>query len=61
MSDSRSPLPLFDTNSAAVKIRMAENGLNSRDAERVRLAFTNDSVWRHLAKFLQGPNAIVAF
>ena len=61
MPDNRPPLPPFDTNSATIKVRMAENGWNSQDAEKVSLAYTADSVWRNRSEFLQGRDAIVAF
>jgi nuclear transport factor 2 (NTF2) superfamily protein len=40
---------------------MAEDGWNSRDAERVALAYTEDSRWRNRSEFLQGRAAIVEF
>ncbi len=61
MSDSRPPLPPFDTHSATTKVRMAEDGWNSRDATKVSLAYTPDSLWRNRSEFLQGRDAIVAF
>lgn len=61
MTDSRPPLPPFDTQSATLKVRMAEDGWNSRDANKVALAYTPDSVWRNRSEFLQGRDAIVAF
>ena len=58
---SRPPLPPFDAVTAAQKIRMAEDAWNSRDPERVSLAYTPDSVWRNRAEFLSGREAIVQF
>ena len=60
MSD-RPPLPPFTAESAAQKARVAEDGWNNRDPERVSLAYSVDSVWRNRAEFLQGRPAIVAF
>ena len=57
----RPPLPPFDNASAAVKVRRAEDAWNGRDPEPVSLAYTEDSVWRNRAEFLQGRPAIVAF
>ena len=57
----RPPFPPFDAESAARKVRMAEDAWNSRDPERVSLAYTPDSVWRNRAEFLSGRGAIVAF
>lgn len=57
----RPPLPPFTSETAAQKVRMAEDGWNSRDAERVSLAYTIDSTWRNRAEFLAGRPAIVQF
>lgn len=59
--NDRPPLPPFDAETAAKKVRMAENAWNSRDPERVALAYTEDSVWRNRSEFFQGRDAIVAF
>jgi len=58
---SRPPLPPFDLDTAIQKVRMAEDAWNSREPERVALAYTEDSRWRNRAQFLQGRAAIVAF
>lgn len=58
---SRPPLPPFTEASATEKVRLAEDGWNSRDAEKVSLAYTVDSVWRNRAEFLTGRDAIVEF
>ena len=58
---SRPPFPPFDERSAAQKARMAEDAWNSRDPQRVALAYTTDSRWRNRAEFLQGRAAIEAF
>src|ERR1700687_1343781 len=58
---SRPPLPPFTKETAAQKARMAEDAWNTRDPERVALAYTSDSRWRNRAEFLQGREAIVAF
>jgi nuclear transport factor 2 (NTF2) superfamily protein len=57
----RPPLPPFDAETAAQKVRMAEDAWNSRDPERVSLAYTPGSVWRNRAEFLSGREAIVEF
>ena len=57
----RPPLPPFTAETAAQKVRLAEDGWNSRDPERVAQAYTPDSRWRNRAEFLQGRDAIVAF
>jgi nuclear transport factor 2 (NTF2) superfamily protein len=57
----RPPLPPFTAETATQKVRMAEDAWNSREAERVSLAYTVDSVWRNRAEFLSGRAAIVQF
>ncbi len=58
----RPPLPPFDSlEAAARKARGAEDAWNSRDPERVALAYTPDSVWRNRAEFIAGRAEIVAF
>lgn len=57
----RPPLPPFDAHTAAQKARMAEDAWNSRDPERVSLAYTEDSTWRNRSEFLAGRTAIVEF
>ena len=58
---ARPPFPPYTRDSAVQKVRMAEDGWNSRDPEKVALAYTPDSVWRNRAEFLHGREAIVAF
>lgn len=58
---SRPPLPPFSSETAAQKVRMAEDAWNSRDPARVVLAYTPDSRWRNRTEFLQGRPAIEAF
>jgi nuclear transport factor 2 (NTF2) superfamily protein len=57
----RPPLPPFTPETAALKVRMAEDAWNSRDPDRVVLAYTALSRWRNRAEFLQGRDAIHAF
>jgi nuclear transport factor 2 (NTF2) superfamily protein len=57
----RPPLPPFTLETATQKVRMAEDAWNSRDAERVSLAYTEDSRWRNRAEFFQGRAEIVTF
>ena len=61
MSADRPPLPPFSLQTAEQKVRGAEDGWNSRDPDRVSLAYTEDSVWRNRSEFFQGRAAIVAF
>ncbi|MHB1232310.1 MAG: nuclear transport factor 2 family protein [Burkholderiales bacterium] len=58
---ARPPLPPFTMETAVQKVRMAENAWNSRDPEKVSLAYTEDSFWRNRVEFVQGREAIVAF
>ncbi|QGZ63819.1 nuclear transport factor 2 family protein [Paraburkholderia acidisoli] len=64
MSDSnevRPPLPPFTRETAIQKVRAAEDGWNSRDPQRVALAYTPQSVWRNRAEFVTGREAIEGF
>ena len=61
MEAPRPPLPPFNATTAAQKVRMAEDAWNTRDSQRVALAYTPDSVWRNRAEFLAGRDAIVQF
>ena len=60
-TESRPPLPPFTVETAAKKARLAEDAWNSRDPERVALAYTADSRWRNRAEFIAGRAGIVAF
>jgi len=60
-TSSRPPLPPFDEAGARQKVRLAEDAWNSRDPERVSLAYTADSQWRNRAEFVSGRAEIVAF
>ena len=61
MSESRPPLPPFTAETAARKVRAAEDGWNGRDPGKVSLAYTPDSRWRNRAEIFSGREAIVAF
>jgi nuclear transport factor 2 (NTF2) superfamily protein len=61
MTDERPPLPPFTAESAAQKVQAAEDAWNTRDPERVALAYTEDSAWRNRDEFFTGRRAIVAF
>ncbi|WP_274652039.1 nuclear transport factor 2 family protein [Paenibacillus humicola] len=54
-------VPPFTEETAAAKVRMAEDGWNSRNPERVSLVYTEDSRWRNRAEFITGRPEIVAF
>ena len=60
-SGAKPPFPPFNRETAIEKVRIAEDGWNSRDPERVSLAYSLDSFWRNRAEFIQGRAEIVAF
>jgi nuclear transport factor 2 (NTF2) superfamily protein len=57
----RPPLPPFTRETAIQKVRLAEDAWNSRDPEKVALAYTIDSRWRNRAEFPNGRQEIVDF
>lgn len=61
MTETRPPLPPFDHESAAQKVRMAEDAWNSRDPDRVVLVYTPDTRWRNRSEFLNGREDVHAF
>ncbi|MGZ3497966.1 MAG: nuclear transport factor 2 family protein [Vulcanimicrobiaceae bacterium] len=61
MSERRPPLPPFTLETAVQKVRSAEDAWNTRDPERVALAYTEDSHWRNRAEFVRGRAAIAQF
>ncbi len=60
-TESKPPLPPFDSETAVQKVRLAEDAWNSRDPDRVSPAYTIDSKWRNRAEFINGREAIVQF
>jgi nuclear transport factor 2 (NTF2) superfamily protein len=58
---ARPPLPPFTRDTAIQKVRLAEDAWNSRDPEKVALAYTPDSHWRNRSEFIDGCDEIVAF
>ena len=58
---SRPPLPPFTEATAIEKVRLAEDGWNSRDPAKVALAYTEDTRWRNRAEFLNGRAEVEAF
>lgn len=59
--ETRPPLPPFTRETAAQKVQAAEDAWNTRDPERVVLAYTPDSEWRNRSEFFSGRDAIRAF
>jgi nuclear transport factor 2 (NTF2) superfamily protein len=57
----RPPLPPFDRDAAVKKVRLAEDAWNSRNPEKVAMAYTLESVWRNRSEFFRGREAIVQF
>ena len=61
LETARPPLPPFDRATAIEKVRLAEDGWNTRDPRKVAQAYSRDSVWRNRAEFVVGRDAIVEF
>lgn len=61
MENKRPPLPPFTAETAKQKIQAAEDAWNSRDPERVSLAYTIDTEWRNRSIFLNGREEVKAF
>ena len=61
LNTPRPPLPPFTRETAMQKVRMAEDGWNGRDPEKVAMAYTLDSQWRNRNEFLKGRADIVDF
>ena len=57
----RKPLPPFDLESATLKVRMAENAWNLKDAQKISMAYSPDSQWRNRDLFINGRDEIVSF
>ena len=57
----RPPFPPFDEETARTKVQAAEDAWNTRDPERVALAYTEDSIWRNRDQFVTGRAEIVEF
>jgi nuclear transport factor 2 (NTF2) superfamily protein len=60
-NEIRPPVPPFTLESATQKVRLAEDGWNSRNPEKVALAYTPDSQWRNRTEFVTGREQIVGF
>ena len=61
MENQRPPLPPFTTETAKQKVQMAEDAWNSKDPERVCLAYTIDTEWRNRTEFINGREAVKEF
>ena len=61
MPEARPPFPPFTAETAAQKVQAAEDAWNTREPERVAMAYTQDSVWRNRDQFIAGRSKIVEF
>ncbi len=61
MTEGKPPLPPFDREAALTKVRAAEDAWNSRDADRVAMAYSVDSHWRNRAEIFEGREAVREF
>ncbi|GAA0446654.1 MULTISPECIES: nuclear transport factor 2 family protein [Streptomyces] len=61
MTAARPPFPPFDERTARQKVQAAEDAWNTRDPERVALAYTEDTVWRNRDRHLTGRAEVTAF
>ncbi|MCK5831936.1 MAG: nuclear transport factor 2 family protein [Methylococcales bacterium] len=61
VTESKPPFPPFDHESAMEKVRLTENAWNSKDPEKISLAYTNDSQWRNRDQFISGRKEIITF
>ena len=61
MENKRPPLPPFTEETAKLKIQAAEDAWNSKDPERVSLAYTIDTEWRNRSEFINGREEVKAF
>jgi len=59
--EQKLPLPPFSLETAKQKVQMAENAWNSKDPEKVSMAYSKDSEWRNRIKFLKGRDDIREF
>ena len=59
--ETKPPLPPYTLETATAKVQAAENAWNTRDPDRVALAYTEDSEWRNRSEFVTGRTAIRAF
>lgn len=61
MTTPRPPIPPFTFEDAVKKVRMAENAWNTRDPEKVAMAYTPNTKWRNRSEFLNGRSEVAAF
>jgi uncharacterized protein len=61
MTDKRLPVPPFHFESARMKVQMAEDAWNTKNPEKVSLAYTPDTEWRNRNEFIKGREEVQAF
>ena len=61
IEEIKQPLPPFDFESATQKVRMAENGWNLKNPEKIATAYSIDSKWRNRNLFINGREEIISF
>jgi uncharacterized protein len=61
MDNKKPPFPPFTLETALQKVQMAENAWNTKDPEKVCLAYTIDTEWRNRNEFIHGREAVKAF
>lgn len=59
--EKRLALPPFNEESAKQKVRMAENGWNSKNPQKISMAYSRDSIWRNRDLFVNGRDEIISF
>ena len=59
--EKKNPLPPFTAETAAQKVQMAEDGWNSKNPEKVSMAYSPDTEWRNRDQFINGREEVVAF
>jgi uncharacterized protein len=59
--ETKPPLPPFTLETAKAKVQAAEDAWNTRDPERVALAYTEDTEWRNRSEFVNGRAAVREF
>ncbi|KAI0401568.1 hypothetical protein F4802DRAFT_421318 [Xylaria palmicola] len=60
-NEGRPPYPPFTAETARIKVKAAQDAWNTRDPQKVKMAYTPDSVWRNRGTFLRGRDEIEAF
>jgi len=61
MMEKKNPLPPFTAETAAQKVQMAEDGWNSKNPEKVSMAYSPDTEWRNRDQFISGREEVVSF